>query len=359
MSKQRGFNIASDRRSFIRSTATIATASLTGAMLTTPTSHAQSTATNKAPNRLPREVAIATIAQEGLSADSPAQMANQLLGRMQQASKMAPDIVCLPELCAFSNLSGAQPQPANLTDELLSPIQEKFAAFARDHHCYVVLPIYTRDNGKIFNAVVFLDRKGETVGQYRKCYATTDEMENGVCPGELNAHNQASVVKADFGKIGAQICFDIQWDAGWRKLRDSGAEIVFWPSAFAGGQMVNTRAWQNRYCVVSSTNKDVSKICDITGAELAATSRWHPWVCATVNLEKAFLHTWPYVQRFQDITSKYGPKVRITSHAAEEWSILESRDLEVKIADVMKEFELLTIDEHLKAAEKMQAARRL
>lgn len=267
---------------------------------------------------------------------------------------MQPDVICLPELCAFSNLSGETPKAADLADSQLDPILKRFADFARDHHCYVVYPTYLRSEGRVFNAVVFLDRKGAIVGQYQKCYATTDEMASGVCPGPA----QASVFETDFGKIGAQICFDIQWDSGWRQLHEAGAEIVFWPSAFAGGQMVNTRAWQNRYCVVSSTNKGVSKICDISGEQLAATSHWHPWVCATVNLEKAFLHTWPYVQRFDDIVNKYGPRVKITSFAAEEWSILESRDPLILIADLMKEFELLTIDQHLKAAETAQASRR-
>lgn len=345
----------SNRRGFFKSSAIMATASVAGAMNTTQTSYARSSTISKSGGRLPREVTIATIAQEGLRADSPDQMASQLLAQMLQASKMQADVICLPELCTFSNLSKPAPKAADLTEEALESILSKFSAFARDHHCYVVFPTYFRSEGKVYNAVLFLDRKGAIVGRYQKCYPTTDEMENGVCPGPA----QASAVETDFGKVGAQICFDIQWDAGWKQLRDSGAEIVFWPSAFAGGQMVNTRAWQNRYSVVSSTNKDVSKICDITGEELAATSRWHPWVCATVNLEKAFLHTWPYVQRFEEIVSKYGPKVRITSHAAEEWSILESRDPEVRVAEVMKEFGLLTIDEHLKAAEKMQASRRL
>ncbi len=307
--------------------------------------------TSRAPTRLPREVVIGTVAQEGLSASTPAQMAEQLIGRMQQAAAMKPDVICLPELCAFTNLNKPAPKVVECAEEGIGPILEKFSKFARDHHCYVVCPTYTRHHGKCYNAAVFLNREGNIVGEYHKSYPTTSEMREGVYPGTL----QPSVIETDFGKVGAQICFDIQWDAGWRCLRDAGAEIVFWPSAFSGGKMVCTRAWQNRYSVVASTNKDVSKVCDFTGEELAVTSRWHPWVCATVNLEKAFLHTWPYVGRFDEIVSKYGPKIRIYSFAFEEWSIIESRDPEVKIADVMKEFELLTIDQHLKTAEREHA----
>jgi predicted amidohydrolase len=51
--------------------------------------------------------------------------------------------------------------------------------------------------------------------------------------------------------------------------RKQGAEIIFFPSAFAAGQMINARAWKHKCVVVSSARKGTSKICDITGEELA------------------------------------------------------------------------------------------
>ena len=67
-------------------------------------------------------------------------------------------------------------------------------------------------------------------GEYRKIHPTIGEMNSGVMPGPLNP----PVFQTDFGAVGAQICFDIEWPDGWRKLREAGAEMVFWPSAFAG-----------------------------------------------------------------------------------------------------------------------------
>ena len=123
--------------------------------------------------------------------------------------------------------------------------------------------------------------------------------------------------------------------------------------------MVNTKAWQNKYCVVSSTNKDTAKICDISGEEVARTSRWNHTICAPVNLEKAFLHTWPYVQRFAEIEAKYGRKVRIRTFAEEEWTIIESRSPDLQIAEVLKEFELKTHEEHIDQADAKQCACRV
>lgn len=136
-----------------------------------------------------------------------------------------------------------------------------------------------------------------------------------------------------------QICFDIEWNDGWQNLRKAGAYIVFWSSAFAGDSAVNTKAWRNKYVVVSSTRKDTSKICQISGEEIAGTGCWNDWVCALVNLEKAFLHTWPFRRRFQEVEAKYGRKIGIKNFHEEEWTIIESRSAEVKVDDVLKVFE--------------------
>jgi predicted amidohydrolase len=282
------------------------------------------------------------------------QMIGAMLARMEEVVCLQPDVVCLPEVFPFANLSGGRPPVADVAEKPIGPICRPFAEFARKHRCYVVCPVYTEQDGRYYNAAVFIDRAGDVLGEYRKMHPTIGEMENAVAPGPLDP----PVFQADFGTIGAQICFDIEWLDGWQRLSEAGAEIVFWPSAFAGGSMVNTKAWQNKYCVVSSTRKGTTKICDLNGEEIAWTGQFARWVCAPVNLEKALLHTWPYCRRFNDIRAKYGRKVRIKTFHEEEWTVIESRSADVKIADVMKEFELKTHKEHIRAAQLVQNARR-
>ncbi|MHC4328172.1 MAG: carbon-nitrogen hydrolase family protein [Planctomycetota bacterium] len=305
--------------------------------------------------RLPREVWIATVSQNRMEADNYKQMITKMLSRMEQVVPYQPDIICLPEVFPFANLSAGRPPLSEVAEVPIGEISQPFAEFARKHHCYVVCPIYTKQNGRYYNAAVFIDPKGKPLGEYRKAHPTVGEMVKGIAPGHLHP----PVFKTSFGIIGAQICFDIEWDQTWKNLRKAGAEMVFWPSAFAGGSMVNAKAWQNKYIVVSGTRKGTSKICDISGEEVAATGRWAHWVCAPVNLEKAFLHTWPFCERFQDVHAKYGRKVSIRTFYEEEWTIIESRSPEVRIADVMKEFEFKTHEEHIQAADKRQRKARL
>jgi beta-ureidopropionase len=110
--------------------------------------------------------------------------------------------------------------------------------------------------------------------------------------------------------------------------------------------------------VASSTRKDTSKIVDVTGETVASTCRWNRWVCAPVNLEKAVLHTWPFNARFDAIHAKYGRDVLITNYGEEEWTVLESRSPEVRIAEVLKEFDLETHADYIARAERMQQQRR-
>jgi len=184
---------------------------------------------------------------------------------------------------------------------------------------------------------------------------TIGEMAKGASPGLLDP----PVFETDFGTIGIQICFDLEWNDGWEKLREKDAEIVFFCSAFSGGKAINTRAWQNKYCVVSSTLNGTAKICDISGDEIAKTGLWDEyWAIAPVNLEKAFLHTWPYCRKFKDIHAKYGRKVKITNFDEEEWSIIESLSPDIKVADILKEFSLKTYEEHIRNATDVQKSRR-
>jgi predicted amidohydrolase len=180
-----------------------------------------------------------------------------------------------------------------------------------------------------------------------------DEMAAGISPGPPDP----PVFRTDFGVVGAQICFDIEWAEGWKKLRAKGAELVFWSSAFAGGSKVNMAAIQHRMPVVASTRKDTAKICDVTGEELARTGRWSPrWAVAPVNLEKVFLHTWPYNRHFDAIRAKYGRDVSITTFDEEEWTVIESRSPNVRIAALMAEFGLRSYQEVTESAERAHEA---
>jgi predicted amidohydrolase len=301
--------------------------------------------------RKSREVWIASLTQNRIGGSDYKEAIQQALQKMEHVVSFSPDIVCLPEVFHVAGIKGGRPPLKASAEDGTGKIIGPFQSFAKDNKCFVICPVYTVENGKFYNAAIVIDRQGKKIGEYRKARLTVGEMEKGLTPGPLDF----PVFQTDFGVIGIQICYDIEWPDGWHQLREKGAEIVFWPSAFAAGKKINTKAWENQYCVVSSTRKDTTKICDITGEELAVSGIFSQWgVCAPVNLEKAFLHSWPHSLKFADIQKKYGRNVRCYSLHEEEFSVIESLSPDLKVSDILKEFKLETYRQHLQKAEDQQ-----
>ena len=299
--------------------------------------------------RLPREVWIASFSQTDMRADTSEDMVEKVLGYLEDVVVYKPDIVCLPEIFPFFRVK----KKYTLEESVIQ--SEKALAilslFAQKNNCYCICPVYTSENGNIYIAAVVYDRQGKRIGEYRKTYPTDGEIERGITPGPLCP----PVFKTDFGIIGIQICFDVMWTESWKLLREQGAEIVFFPSAFAAGRMLNAKAWQNKYVVVSSTLQHTAKICDITGEEIIKTDKWNPHlICAPVNLEKAFLHIYPYYKRFNEIRQKYGRKINIKIYDEEEWAIIESLSPDLRVNDILQEYEIITHEELIRTAATLQ-----
>jgi predicted amidohydrolase len=333
------------RRSFIKNTAVtsgfaaIVPAAVSGQVLSSKP------ATQKAPN----EIWIAGVSQMDLHAETPGQMVDQIFGILKDTMPYSPDFVCLPELFPFANVE----QKLSLAEKVIESekVLSRFSEYSYENKCYTICPVYIPANGKVFNAAMVFDRNGNTIGKYEKIHLTDYEMEGGLSCGQLFQ----PVIKTEFGPVGVQICFDIEWDDGWRMLRQQGAKIVFWPSAFAGGKCVNTKAWEHKFVVASATIKNTAKLCDISGEMIAQTGIWNSNLyCSPFNPEKVFLHTWPAVSRFGEIQKKYGRKIRITNFHEEEWSIIESLSEEINLNDILKEFDLKTHEELTLEAEILQ-----
>lgn len=295
-----------------------------------------------------REVWIAGISQMDLTAVTPELMEEKVYEILKEVVTYKPDFVILPESFPYVPNKLTIAEKVAISDK----VQAKLSAFSKQNSCYTLCPAYTSDKGKNYNSIVVFDRTGKKIGIYNKIHATEGEIYNrGISCGALFQ----PVIQTEFGPIGIQICYDINWDDGWQMLRKQGAKIIFWCSAFDGGKMVNTKAWQHKCIVASSTLKNTSKICDISGETITQTGIWNPnMYCAPVNMEKVFLTTYDYLKQFKEIEKKYGRKVRITTFHEEEWTIIESLSPDIFVKDIMKEFNLKSHEEDILIAETVQ-----
>lgn len=293
---------------------------------------------------------VGTVCSEGMRASSHREMCQKVLGILKEITESLPDIICLPECFAFSGVSRPV-EVAGIESRELDEIVDMFARFAKERGCYLICSSYLREGAQVYVAATLIDRQGLVVGEYRKARPSIGEMERGVSPGPI----EAPVFETDFGKVGIQICYDLKWDDGWESLARKGAEIVFWPSAYAGGREIASRAWRHQYPIVTSSLKDRSRVIGCTGETLPETGRWQgSWVCSSLNLEVAFLHAWPAAKRFAEVQHIYGRRIRLTSYEEEEWAVLESLDPELKIAEILDEFGLLSHAEQISVSQGRQ-----
>ncbi len=307
---------------------------------------------NNKKDRLPREVVTASIDLRGIwPVDTIEQRINDILNRMKNVYVFEPDLICLPETFQTSWVREKSRTEDIAEDEKIpGPVTSIIAEEARKQNCYIVCPLVTKNNGNYYNSAILLNREGEIDGVYHKAHLVPSEIEDGnLKPGTL----QPPVFETDFGKLGMQICYDANWFDCWEHLKKEGAEIICFPSQAPFINVLKYHAWINQAYIISSTGEG-ARILDITGDELAVSGQFERWVSKKINLEKVLIHVWPYIRKVKDIREKYRDKIKIEIYHPENWITIESRHPDVKVNDILEEFEIYTFDGHLKKNEEVQ-----
>ncbi len=272
-------------------------------------------------------VHVATVTQDGISRADEKTLVEETLERLDQAACRQPDIACLPEM--FSG---------NTRETVPGPMTERLSRWAQSHSCYVVCPIGTKVDDCQFNSAVLIDRAGEIVGRYDKIHPTEGELDRGTCPGDSPA-----VFQTDFGPIGVQICFDVNWHDSWRSLKKQGAKIIFWPSAYPAHRQLSALALLNEIFVVSSTMTRASRIYDITGDVIAQTGMFQPWADADLHLGKRLFEIDYCMEQMRQLEMKYGRRVLIQWYHDDDAFTLASLDPNVSVEDLMSEYEMVPL----------------
>jgi len=275
-------------------------------------------------------VRVVTITQADLKRES-GDLLEETIARLDQAASFQPDIACLPEL--FPN---RPPEPVP------GPVTERLAAWARQHSSYVVFGLKTRTGGEVFNSAVLIDREGQVNGVYSKIHPTEGELKEGTTPGRVDP----PLFKTDFGIIGVQICFDINWWDTWKQLKQRGAKIVFFPSAFPAARQLSALALMNQYYIVSSAMRGSSKIYDITGEVLSSSGNYQQWAGAALPIGKRLFEIDFHVKKAREIQQKYGSKVEVVWFHDDDWFTLASLDPDLTVEDLMSEFGLTPLSDY-------------
>ena len=253
-------------------------------------------------------VRVVTLSQDGMTENPGRPMLQATLQRMDRAASFRPDIVCLPETFTRGE---AETVPGPTTDRI--------AAWARKHRSYVICPLKVRSDKSVFNPPVF---------------------------------------PTDFGTIGIQICFDVNWREQWQSLREQGAQIIFFPSAYPAARQVRSLAWLNQCFVVSSNQTRPASILDVTGETLTTTGKFRHWAGAVLPIGKRLFEIDFHIGKLRHIEQKYGHKVRVEWFHNDDLATLASLNPELTVDDIIAEFKLTPHANYIRRAQQAQDEQR-
>lgn len=246
-----------------------------------------------------------------------------------------PDLVALPEAAVTGERSG---KAVDRSIPYEGKVQEVFSALARKHGCYLVVPLELLDDartGLCYNACVVVDRQGTTVGIYRKMYPAVlhggDDMEGGMTPGDA-----APIFDCDFGKLGVQICFDMEFDRGWEELARQGADLVVWPTQSPQTTHPAARALEYGYYIVSCNWRNNSTIFEPTGKVVAQIRPPQRVLVEEIDLSYLILPWSPQLKNGAALKEQFGDKVGFRYYEDEDCGFFWSNDPARPIAEMAK-----------------------
>lgn len=281
--------------------------------------------------------------------DANRRMISEVLDR---AAKYRPDFVCFPELVVQSGC-GRFPDMAAQAESVPGPTVELVAEKARALRSHVILPLFERQGGRVYNTAVLIGRDGAVIGKYRKYHATGYEIKDGVTPG-----NEVPVWQTDCGRVGIAICFDLKFPAVGLALSRGNAQCVFFPTMFYGGQRLVSWAMDYGFHLVRCHGAG-GRIVDPTGATLTIEGQPEPmtlpdarlkWTFADLNLDHRTYHLDFHYDKMAAIAAKYGAGVLIRRMPEEGTFNVTCNLPDRTVDDIEREFELKSLRRYLDEA---------
>jgi len=131
------------------------------------------------------------------------------------AKKKHADIVCFPESCV------SKTKTLHFDDEFIKQIKEE----CKKNKIWAIITEDIILKNKPYNISFLINREGRIKGNYKKIHLYDEDG--------LNSGKKTQVFKTDFGKVGIVICWDLAFPDLFKKMKKSGAQIVFCPAQWA------------------------------------------------------------------------------------------------------------------------------
>ena len=301
---------------------------------------------------MPRLVRIASISMGSRGGPSVGANRQYMASLIEQALAEKPDIIAIPESFTLVNLH--EPDIQVMAEEVPGPTLEMVAAYARQQQVYILCPILARHADGTHIEAFLLDRHGNIAGSYQKLHPVVEgsaysQVEFGSRPGST-----VSAIDTDFGRIGVQICFDVEYSDGWDALDRQDVEIFFWLSAYDGGRDLAAKAWQYHRYLASAVQTNYARILNSMGDTLAITGAHDRIAAATIDLDVGLFHTDFNKSQLQAIRAQYGPDVTVRVYHEEGCFTLQSNRADLPVAEIIQQFQLDPLKDYLQRCRRLQ-----
>jgi len=274
-----------------------------------------------------------------------------------EVARERPDFVCYPEACACVG-NGFEAGVASAPE--LEPYVAEVGKIAREFDTAIVAPFLEYKAGRVYNSVPIVDRQGNFVLAYHKNYPTIGEMELGITPG-----TEVPVAECDGVRVGAAVCFDANFDQVAVELERQRARLVFWPSMYWGGRLLEHWAQRYGFAMALAYNSECA-IIDMNGDALirqgadtyqVRQGRLPPWAVADIAMNRELYHLDENQKQIVAILEKYRPDVDVEISDPEGFFLLSSKRDDLPVEDVAAEFGLETLRDYLARSVKMRSER--
>jgi predicted amidohydrolase len=246
-------------------------------------------------------------------------------------------------------VTAGKPGPAaEVAVPLDDTIIDALASKAREHNCYIVFGgVFLDDKATAAcsNAAVVIDRKGRPVGRYVKVHPVLDQdgpegrivLEGGVTPGaEYNTFD------LDFGRVGLQICYDIEYPEGWRRLAEKGAELVLYPTQSPQLTRPGMYAATCEYWVVSATFRNNASVFEPgTGLVVAQITEPKRTLVHEIDLSYVILPWSSRLRNGEAFREAFGDRVGYRYSESEDRGVFWSNDAKQTIGQMARSLGLL------------------
>ena len=147
------------------------------------------------------------------------------LGSIALAMEQKADMIVFPEMFMTGYLLGKKAAESALAPDSIYIVTLQHAA--RQSNIAVVMGFPEKgEDGQVYNSMMFIDRDGSIAYVYRKTHLFGETDRAQFAPGQ-----EIKAFDTSFGRIGMQICYDIEFPETSRLLALDGAQLICAASA--------------------------------------------------------------------------------------------------------------------------------